>query len=347
MIRNRVLLTIGMCCLSITLQADEPVVGQVATIVEPAEAHPNNSSLRAAAKRALTLLETASAGSAEQRKCFNCHGQAMPVIAFYEARDSNLAVETDNLDRQVRHAAEHLRRGRKSYLEGKGQGGGVDTAGYALWTLEEEENASDETYSFVTDWLIGKQRDDGSWKCSSNRPPSEASHFTTTYLAVRALDQFVPKEQSEKSKSAMERATGWLTEADPKDTEDRVFRLLALDYVNAGNEIVGQSIEQLKGQQREDGGWAQKDSMESDAYATATVMYALSEAGMSTRDDAWQAGLLYLTSSQHDDGSWYVESRSKPFQKHFESGFPHGKDQFISMTATAWATIALLRSIDD
>ena len=36
--------------------------------------------------------------------------------------------------------------------------------------------------------------------------------------------------------------------------------------------------------------------------------------------------------------SW---SRSKPFQPYFESGFPHGKDQFVSMAASGWATVAL------
>ena len=44
---------------------------------------------------------------------------------------------------------------------------------------------------------------------------------------------------------------------------------------------------------------------------------------------------------QRPDGSWHVRSRSKPFQTYFESGFPHGKDQFISMAATGWATTAL------
>jgi hypothetical protein len=36
-----------------------------------------------------------------------------------------------------------------------------------------------------------------------------------------------------------------------------------------------------------------------------------------------------------------VGSRSKPFQTYFESGFPYGKDQFISLAASSWATTAL------
>ena len=51
--------------------------------------------------------------------------------------------------------------------------------------------------------------------------------------------------------------------------------------------------------------------------------------------------VTFLLASQLEDGSWLVRSRSKPFQKYFESGFPHGKDQFISCAATGWAVTAL------
>ena len=53
----------------------------------------------------------------------------------------------------------------------------------------------------------------------------------------------------------------------------------------------------------------------------------------------------FLLKSQKADGSWLVESRSKPFQKYFETGFPHGVHQFVSTSATAWATIALLETL--
>ena len=70
---------------------------------------------RKAIERSVQLLETTSASTAEQRKCFTCHGQAMPVIALVEARDHGFAVDSTNLQRQLDHTAAHLRRGRKSY----------------------------------------------------------------------------------------------------------------------------------------------------------------------------------------------------------------------------------------
>ena len=55
--------------------------------------------------------------------------------------------------------------------------------------------------------------------------------------------------------------------------------------------------------------------------------------------------MKYLLATQHADGSWYVRSRAPKFQPYFESGFPHGKDQFISAFATGWAAEALLMSL--
>jgi len=53
-------------------------------------------------------------------------------------------------------------------------------------------------------------------------------------------------------------------------------------------------------------------------------------------------GIRYLINTQESDGSWQVTSHAKPFQTYFETSFPYGKDQFISVTASSWATVALL-----
>lgn len=76
-------------------------------------------------------------------------------------------------------------------------------------------------------------------------------------------------------------------------------------------------------------------------------MVALRESGgLPATDPAYQRGLHWLLQSRQPDGSWHVVSRSKPFQKYFESGFPHGNDQFLSCAATAWAVMALLEGCD-
>ena len=54
----------------------------------------------------------------------------------------------------------------------------------------------------------------------------------------------------------------------------------------------------------------------------------------------------YGTDGQ-DGGTWHVVTHAKPIQTYYESGFPHAADQFISITATAWATLALAGSLSE
>ena len=95
-------------------------------------------------------------------------------------------------------------------------------------------------------------------------------------------------------------------------------------------------------EQRADGGWSQLPTLASDAYATGQALVALHTAGQVTSSDAlYQRGVSFLMRTQHTDGSWLVRSRAVPFQPYKESGFPHGKDQWISAAGTSWATMAL------
>ncbi len=316
--------------------------GQPAVLAQEAE----EKVIRQAIERSIELLEIGSAGSADQRQCFTCHSQAMPVLAFAESLSRGVRVDEANLGRQVLHTYEHLRRGRKRYDSGKGQGGGVDTAGYALWTLEEGQWEPDEVTGAVVNWLIGQQRPAGHWKHSSNRPPSEASSFTTTYLALRALGNFATDEQTSEVDEAFDAARRWLLVNEPADTEEYVFRLLSLAYVDADSGTIQEAEAQLRELQRADGGWSQLPDMDSDAYATGTALYALHHAGgMASSDAPWRRGIQFLLDTQLDDGTWHVASRSSPFQPYYETGFPHRADQFISSSATAWATLALVRSL--
>jgi squalene cyclase len=134
-----------------------------------------------------------------------------------------------------------------------------------------------------------------------------------------------------------------------KDTEDRVFRLLGLKEAGADAKEISAAAWELLQKQRADGGWSQLDSSTSvsDAYATGAALVALHQAGnLKTNSPAYRAGVAYLLKTQRSDGTWFVKSRSKPFQPYYESGFPHEKNQFISIAASGWATTALLLTVE-
>jgi N-acyl-D-amino-acid deacylase len=302
--------------------------------------------IRDAVEKSLLLLERASAGSAEKRPCFTCHSQALPVLAITAARDQGFRIDKANLRRQLDHTAEFLGRGKENYVAGKGQGGRIDTAGYALWTLQAGKHKPDTVTAAVAEYILQTNVDSGHWAHSSNRPPTEASDFTTTYVALRGLAAFGIADQKSRISERQEAALQWLLKSKTVDTEDRVFQLRALFVAQAEKSTQRAFADKLIATQRSDGGWAQKDDMNSDAYATGTVLSSLAQTGhVLTTSPVYQNGLRFLLKSQKVDGSWLVESRSKPFQKYFETGFPHGAHQFVSTSATAWATIALLETL--
>lgn len=299
--------------------------------------------LRAAVDRSLPLLETGARGALQKRKqCFTCHNQGLPILALTTAESRGFKIDKSHLDEQLKFTAEFLGKNKSNYQEGKGQGGQVDTAGYALWALAAGTWPSDETTTAVVEYLLRYQGEQEHWTSSSRRPPSEQSLFTTTFLALRGLKRFGTSEQQERIDARVKQVAAWLVKTPAVDTEDRVFRLRALEIVGATDEQRRSAGEELVKSQREDGGWGQLADLASDAYATGSVLVALHESGgLPTDDPVYRKGLSYLVSVQMADGSWHVTSRSKPFQAYFESGYPHGKDQFISIAAAGWATTAL------
>lgn len=308
---------------------------------------PSQESIRAATTRSLPLLVAGAKGSLEQRKhCFTCHNQGLPIFALTTARSRGYEIDEPHLQTQLQSIVEFLAKNKSRYLEGQGQGGQADMAGYALWTLEHGGWKPDDTTAAVTEYFLQFQRDSDHWEPVSHRPPSENSPFTTTFVSLRGLQAFGAAGQQPRINERVAQAREWLKKTPAQDTEDRVFRLWGLTAAGAGPEDVGQASAELSQTQRADGGWSQLPELESDAYATGSALVALRRAGgLATATPVYRRGLKFLLAAQHDDGSWHVASRSKPFQTYFESGYPHGKDQFISIAAAGWATTALLLAL--
>jgi hypothetical protein len=125
------------------------------------------------------------------------------------------------------------------------------------------------------------------------------------------------------------------------------MRILGMRWAGTNAAIMAQSAAALIATQRADGGWAQRDELGSDAYATGQALYALATGGgASPTDAAFRRGITFLLSTQQADGSWYVRSRAVKFQPYFESGFPYSGDQWISSMATGWALSGLAAAAD-
>src|SRR5207249_9700202 len=169
--------------------------------------------------------------------------------ALTTARERGFSIDGEELVRQTSFIAKFLDGNRENYLQGKGQGGQADTAGYALWTLAAAGYEAADTTAAVTEYLLQRNKDKDHWQNNSNRPPSEASPFTTTYVALYGLSSFGTSQQQERIAARTEQAREWLIKTPAKDHEDRVFRLFGLKATDAPESEIAAATKELLSKQ--------------------------------------------------------------------------------------------------
>jgi hypothetical protein len=155
------------------------------------------------------------------------------------------------------------------------------------------------------------------------------------------MQQYALPGQRAQFAKQVEKARQWLWTVKPQNTDNRVYQLMGLAWAGESAERLQPLAKALIAEQRKDGGWAQLPGLKSDAFATGQAVYALRTAGKAATDSAIQNGQRFLLETQLQDGTWYVHRRAFPFQPTMSSGFPHGKDSWISAAATSWAVLAL------
>ena len=298
--------------------------------------------------RTMTLLAKSAQTYTQQRTCFSCHHQTLPVLALQQAHGQGFAVPVEEIHRQLSFTHRFFSDRRVQVAMGKDVPGGPFTAGYALLVLGEKQWPRDKTTDALVQYLMGHQRDDGCWWIVPHRHPMEQSLFTATALSLRGLQLYALTKESTRAakdivKGHITRARQWLNATPVQTHEDKVFRLWGLKWSGIPAARRSQLGTLLLKEQRPDGGWAQIKEMESDAYATGQALVVLHQAAaLDGGSAAYRKGVAYLRQHQQKDGSWFVETRCEPVQEYFESGFPHKASQFISIAATSWAARALL-----
>src|SRR5262245_15557740 len=116
---------------------------------------PDPSAIRSAIVKSLPLIEAGARGAMENRKqCFTCHNGGVPIIALTAARERGFAIDAKNLQDLLQFADGILAKNRNRYLAGTGQGGGIVTAGYALWALDAGGTKASATTDAVTEYLL-------------------------------------------------------------------------------------------------------------------------------------------------------------------------------------------------
>jgi hypothetical protein len=294
--------------------------------------------VKQASEKAIALLLKSGPQFVKVSGCYSCHNQSLPQMAYSVARTRGYAVDKTPADYNVKAIVGFF----KPYIAEMLAGSPAipDPAvsvSYALLGLGAENYPADETTSAMAHLVSLMQLPDGSFGVLPARPPIESSQFSSTALSLRALQIY-----GSKADPRIKHAAQWLAATTPRTMEDRAMQLLGLAWADGDAAAMKKAAKALLAEQRQDGGWSQLPAIDTDAYATGQALVALMTAGqISTSDPAWQRAQSYLLRTQLEDGSWLVRTRSFPFQPYKESGFPHGKDQWISAAGTSWAVWAL------
>ena len=292
-------------------------------------------SVSQAVEKAMALLEKQSYNFIRIAGCNSCHSQDLPSAAAGLVRDSGLAApEIPQLPASMLPSTERV-----MDLSGSSS----VTLAWQLFDLGMNHAPKSAYTDAVVRYIKAMQTPEGNWpRNESRRPPMSSGDFQAAALAIYALQHYGPEAEAASTDMVVARAVKWLENAKPSITQDRAFRLLGLAWGNASSASINDAVRSLAALQRGDGGWSQLPRMASDAYATGQAMYALNTAGrMAVTDAVYRRGVDYLLRSQAADGSWRVKTRAIWVQPYFESGFPYGRDQFISTAGTAWAAMAL------
>jgi hypothetical protein len=275
--------------------------------------------------------------------CVSCHTNNLTAMTIAAARNQGIHVDDGIAHAQIKKIAAYVESHRERYLQGLPIAGGPDTTAYILLGMAAERWPADPATDAMARYLKGRQGTDGSWRSFGGRPPLESSDIQNTATVMRAIQVYMPKPQRAEYDRTVQLAADWIAKAQPVTTEDRVFQIFGLTWAGGRQEMARKAARDLLREQRSDGGWGQTPLLPSDAYATGQALVALKEAGGAMSSDlSYKRGARFLIETQLEDGSWYVRSRTIPFQPYFDGGFPHGPDQFISAAATNWATMALV-----
>jgi ankyrin repeat protein len=293
-------------------------------------------------ERSLALLLSSNTTFFQRSGCVGCHHQMLTGLLVGRTRQLGLRFDDKLASKQLNAALTVSQPVRESALLRVPGGGAPIVNSLFLMSLAAQDYAADALTDALVHDLAGLQRLDGSWLSMNQRPPMQASQFTETAYAVRALLQYGSPGRRQELDRRIAAAQEWLVATKPASGGERAMQLLGLHWSGTKQESSARAAKALLAAQRNDGGWAERPGLPTDAYASGQALYALQQSGhLSATDAAFERGTSYLLRTQYEDGSWHVASRSVKFQPYFESGFPHGHDQWISAAATTWAALAL------
>ena len=313
--------------------------------------------VESATRRGLVRLKQAASDWQDNKTCFSCHHQTLPMLAALEGARVGFPVDKEWLKSQADTTHRFFTRSIKTMDAGEHLAGGAGTTGFGFWALSLDQRPVDQTTTSMVTYMLKIQGvartsdrkpdappklDDGLWRASCRRAPMHASLIGDTVLVLLGLEKYATPEQRPQVAKARGAAEKWLATAPMKEQQDRIWRLWGLHHLGGDEALKKSTLAAMLAAQHDDGGWAETDDGRSDTYSTGQTLFMLLKTGTVADHPSIIRARDYLLKTQHADGSWLAESHVKfKAQPYFGNGDPHGEHQFLSTAATAWATAGL------
>ena len=278
-----------------------------------------------AVQKSIDLLQLSSDTFLDiRRNCVSCHHQNVPSVAIAWARDRGFHVRQSTINRMIQRQV-------KSWESRIDRTYELDSPfpvpprflGWGMWSFAELGYRPDELTRAVSWYLAATQQPDGRWVPGMLRPPLGGNEILATTLAMRSLQLYPLSGREEETTERIVRARTWLQAVQPRTHQDEVSRMMGLAWAGVEPSALADEVQRLLEAQRDDGGWAQLPGLDSDAWATGLALVVLHTAGgLPTDRPEYQRGIEMLLRTQFDDGSWFVQARSWPFQPYFREQVP-------------------------
>ncbi|MCE9603939.1 MAG: hypothetical protein K8U03_03455 [Planctomycetia bacterium] len=303
------------------------------------------SQIRESVEKSLAFLEKGGL-EWEMTKCVSCHHGPWMMWSGYEAKRRGFTVNDESLEKvRVKSMTAYGSHPKMQPTNRDVLNDWSINVIYLIFGMGAAGEPNAETAKFFDQaaaHLIEHQKEDGSWKVFIEKAPDGLmaplldTDDVTTMWALLALHYREPSGISRKVLAESKaRGLKFLNDKPPGDTLQSVVMRIMLAQRLGNKDGVQAHVKHLLSLQQDDGGWSQTKKLKSDALATGQALMALSTAGVTTKDPASAQARAYLLKNQKEDGSWFVVSRA------------YQAPEFSSYLGTAWATLALLRTLPE
>ena len=203
------------------------------------------NSRAAAVRRSLPLLQRAAVEFYRKSGCVSCHSNALTAMTVAAARARKFPVDEPLAKQELDTVLDDAANAHDSLLQGLVKfGGGPPTIGYVLMGLAAGKHPRDLSTDAMVRLLRLSQLPDGRWR-GAYRPPHESSEFTYTAVNLKGLVDY-SSGSCDECAFAVRRAATWLATSQPRNTEDRVFRLFGLKWAQASDAVVRSVADDLR-----------------------------------------------------------------------------------------------------